>query len=527
MNLRTKIFLSLFGVVVMVIAMSCSDDQVSSSDLGSAAVVSPFAASSGLSAILKGSRSFPVTAADRQDQISTLLAEEKDHAQCKFTIDLAPGSTRADCYGPNVALSGTHPDSAAAVSAFGTSGGSPNPLPTGDVGFYNSTNGTNSEACASAEVTALVDSQLKSAYFAQVAGASLICYAQSKSLMTSSVPRTVSSTITLDTAQLAEYGFTDSSGSIFTPSLATIESITGGIKVTIQGTATQSSVARNFEIRLSYRDETDGGFSGRASYAVRNSSETSSACSGAGATGSSAAGHMIFSRADASSNVKLTLNHSVFCGVSYSMFDGDDEIDVCDEFTGSTISDATDADNGWESNWNYLNFDFDPSTYVGTYAYAWQAGRLDGNTRVFNAKLNSDDTGVGYFGFGTDVADSTTSCTARNTDIGKIKGMICNWAGPSNNHNSLSTSPYVQMQTLTKSSGLWKVASEKIKYIPRNDCQTLDTGWTYRATSNNSGTPLYLSYTNDYTGGSSGTYFDLESLTNYQAGFTLPTEPTF
>jgi hypothetical protein len=223
------------------------------------------------------------------------------------------------------------------------------------------------------------------------------------------------------------------------------------------------------------------------------------------------------------------LNQGTYCGTVYDPLILNDGVDVCD-IASDPIANSTDANNGWAGNWNYLNFDFDPSTEVGTYAYSWQAGKGDSNSRVFNVSKSSASDAVGYFGFGPDVRNSTSSCTGRATDIGKIKGMICNWAGPGNAH---SYQNFVQKQVITKSSGIWGVTSENILYNPVNTCldrQSL-TFYSFTDANNNNvfdGSDVDLNYSGDsdqnttYTGTN-----NLETLSNYQAAFTAPTEPTF
>lgn len=232
---------------------------------------------------------------------------------------------------------------------------------------------------------------------------------------------------------------------------------------------------------------------------------------------------MIYTRADSSSNVKIMLNQGTFCGTDYVPLDTNDNVSVCDFASSSAVSSATDSGNGWGGNWNYLNFDFDPTTQIGNYAYSWQAGKGDSNTRTFNVKLTSATDGIGYFGFGPFAGDATGgSCTARNADIGKITKMICNWAGPGNSHTGISA---VQKQVISKASGVWTKTSEKILYNPVNDCSNRGS-LTFFSHAHSSST--HLSYSNDSDVNTTVTSSnDLESLTNYQADFTRSSEPTF
>lgn len=149
----------------------CGGSSSSSSNMASSAISSPLVSSASLSAVSKPGRVFAATYDDRVTVLNTLLTTS-DKEACKFTIDLTPGSGRADCYGPEVQLGGNHPND------------SNNPtsqdLPTGDTGMMNSSQA--GEACSAAELTTLMDFHTKYAYFAQLTGAALRCFANNASI---------------------------------------------------------------------------------------------------------------------------------------------------------------------------------------------------------------------------------------------------------------------------------------------------------------------------------------------------------
>jgi len=113
----------------------------------------------------------------------------------------------------------------------------------------------------------------------------------------------------------------------------------------------------------------------------------------------------------------------------------------------------------------------DATTGLGTLLHAWQAGNVDGWTRVFQATAAADpaggaDTGVGYFGFGPPLDQPT---------LGEMDGMWCNWAfpgswpkvgGPGPN------SPNVQGQTMVRdaATGQFVPVQNNILYAPTNTC---------------------------------------------------------
>lgn len=502
----------LFVMITASLMASCSSSSSTSTGMSAGALSSPLARTSS-SAVLAGSRIFASTYSDRATTIANLVAATSPDS-CTFTIDITASASRAACYGPKLQLGGTHPDSSAATAAD---------LPTGDLGIWNSTQ--SGEACTAAQFTRLMDYHTKYAYFAQLTAAALRCFATTSGL---TLPAAVGDpAITLTTDQLSDFSFTSGSDT-FTATSATITGITDtagdfGLKFQVAGTVVANSVSYPFSVKVYFVDEADGGFTAKAAYYFRETAGSETNCSATTLSGTTRAGTMIYTRADSASNVKIMLNQGTYCGTDYNPFDVNDSVNVCDFAANAAVSSSTDSGNGWGGNWNYLNFEFDPTTLIGSYAYSWIAGQPDTNIRTFNVKLSSATDGVGYFGFGPYVGDTNDgSCTSRHADIGKITKMICNWTGPSNSHTGVS---YVQKQVISKASGVWTVSSENIKYNPVNDCTNRGSLTFY---SHADASVTHLNYTNDSdvntSGGSSN---DLDTLANYQAAFTRPSEPSF
>lgn len=118
--------------------------------------------------------------------------------------------------------------------------------------------------------------------------------------------------------------------------------------------------------------------------------------------------------------------------------------------------------NGWANNFSMFSGKFNPSTQEGDYVYAWQAGSMDGATRVFQLSMNANSTdGEAYFGFGPAIGTTT----------GSIDGMICNWAGPGNSH---TPQPYAQRQFISfnATSGKFEIPTggSDIVFAPTNSC---------------------------------------------------------
>jgi len=128
---------------------------------------------------------------------------------------------------------------------------------------------------------------------------------------------------------------------------------------------------------------------------------------------------------------------------------------------------------GWIGNFSRFAGDFDLDTVEGDFLYAWQAGTQDNATRMLALDTQYDsalgDRSLqGFFGFGADIASSD----------GKLQGLICNWAGPGNNH---TPKPLFQSQTATMAAGAMDFVipsgGSKIRYAPTNSCSSTTTGF--------------------------------------------------
>jgi hypothetical protein len=105
---------------------------------------------------------------------------------------------------------------------------------------------------------------------------------------------------------------------------------------------------------------------------------------------------------------------------------------------------------------------FDFNTTVGNYVYAWTAGGNDDKSRILNVKIQEDlgkRTARGYYGYGDRI----------NATNGSISGMICNWAGPNNNHDPKD---FYEEQLLeyNSTSEQYFVTSSNILYTITNSC---------------------------------------------------------
>lgn len=134
----------------------------------------------------------------------------------------------------------------------------------------------------------------------------------------------------------------------------------------------------------------------------------------------------------------------------------------------------------WSGDLNLIQASFNAQN--SKVAYGWQAGSGDGMLRVFNAETQGT-TGTAWFGFspsctpGSQTMAGTTSCNTNPIKVDqldkllKIDRMICNWAGPGNQH---SGQKLIQRQKMALSGNVWTPTESKLRYAPTNNCTVDD-----------------------------------------------------
>jgi len=357
----------------------------------------------------------------------------------------------AGCYGPSVLYQG-HPDWVAGTpAADGT-------LPSGDVGIWSTVDTATDWACAAAQLDARMDGVALRSNTSLMTLASLINVANTAGKSLPAVGATVDLKAEMNVAFSPDVNFSKAEIS---------QVVAGSYSYSVAFSFTHSSGTRNAEIRLSHAPGAGKNeYSGLLTYAVTRGGSDLRNCSGK-ALGTVDVGTLKYTR---SSRTAMTLvqREGNYCGVgtatplatSYASFSSDGQLDPAGKWSGTK---------GWANNFNRFGAVYDPTTLKGNYTFGWQAGDLDSNSRVFNIGLNFNATteardGEAYFGYGDDIASSA----------GTIKGFICNWAGPSNNH---TLKDYFQRQNISfnDSTGKWRptgeaASSSNITYAPTNAC---------------------------------------------------------
>jgi hypothetical protein len=488
-------------------ACSSGSSGISTSNSFSSAGIigSPFTTSTSSAAVNKSSRVLSSTYTDLKTKLDNMLAVSgKAAADCQalFTIDFSKfSSANASCYGPSITLGGTHPDTSGSVTGENR--------PGGDLGIWD-TSDASGTACAAAQVTSLTDYAGTMSFYSQFLAAYLYCYVNNSG-GSLSIPSTSGSATSLSSSDLTSFGFTSGKDEL-TATAASITAFTAAgdlaYRYEIQGTMKDGDLSPAktvaYKIVVQYSKTSAGAQTGTASYAFGDSSPSVAGNCPAG--GVTYAGKETFNYSGSTDTV--VLKHAEFCGSSATPLNTTTyDIDFSSKY------DAATTPNGWGNNANYVLFSFDPTTFDGSYVYAWQAGKGDGATRLFNAKIattSGTQSGTAYVGFGDDIATTAT--------LGTIKGMICNWTGTG---SAKTLKNYVQSQDIAKSSGKWVATASHIKFAPMVDCFSASPpcSMTYNSTSSTMANDSAVVGAGNYCSG------DLTALGS--VSFTPPTAPTF
>lgn len=376
----------------------------------------------------------------------TELAEiltKTTQSDCFSGVKFSAFSKTISCYGPELVYQ-NHP------GGSGPSGGSPtcptgaSCLPTGDLGLWSATEGSDSEACSVAQINALVGDV--AAYVNNgiklMAGMACLLKVSSKSLPSSGA------TVTLTTEMQ-----TSITGSSITVATVARESTDSGsnpvYKVVIQGTIDAKAV----DVTLRHSPATSGDFKGKIRGHVSVNSTTVKGFSVA--------------YEQSSSNLRYLSRAASMSSTAAVTFD-----------SAGTLSLAS-----FNADARYLIGNVDKDSGLGAVKFAWQAGSNDSKARVLHVKTSTSggtDSGYAYFGFGPNFS---------STSLGDIGGMCCNWAGPGGTCMGSSTTyntTKVQGQAISRNatSGVFTASSSKITYAPTNSCDhTPATTFKYGTTT--------------------------------------------
>lgn len=410
-----------------------------------------------------------------------------DLASCLDAIPSKPQVSSPLCYGPALDYT-NHPD-----SSGGTQDGQ---LPTGDLGLWVKDEPSTGEACAAAKLNELV---AKAAYNVDLAVGSMGMMVCAAALLGKELPENGA---TLDlSSELSSISSSSNQSGIEIKTAKVIHktlSASTGYETQIVGTL------NNQDIDLTVLHDS-GNDKGILKIETEESHDQATDLRGV--------------------SVIYDLSSSQ---VKYRM------ISSRTQPQGSTDPSVSYASDGQVSlqegeDIHVMQAQINPEDGYGSLAYAWKAGGGDDHYRALNVVTESTGNGTGraYYGYVPSPASGSESI---NLDLSATDaGMICNWAGPGNSHNTVDK---VQYQALALSSGDWTETTSNITYVPTVSCDMdVNTGSftpAFGGPDNSSYTPStheQTVITNGTLDSSSGAVSN-DLLDKASINFTLPTAPT-
>ncbi len=429
-----------------------------------------------------------------KDKVARLKAvlNSTDIGQCHKAIPKkmkGSGGKYVSCYGPDLVYV-NHPSD----STDGT-------LPGGDLGIWTAYNdNTTQEACAVGQMNLLMDKIGRKVDLAMGITAMMICAAKNDGLTKPTIDGDA-----LDvTASVAKTKISGRGG--MKVSEATLKrskvASTGKIKYTskLEGSFTYNSTQQKFKIKFQHVPDTDSTSSGATGEGLVQMWQD-----GVSATD----GNCGSDPYDVVTSVayKNTSDNLSFRAVKAKFANSMTKNEFFDS-TGEVVgtSSAANSSAGWYADFNVVRANIDKNGF-GKVGYAWQAGKSDGYTRTFNIKTvyNSADnqTGNAFFGFNPHPDNGSY----RSTNIDR---MICNWAGPGNNHTGVAK---IQRQKLSYAStaNVWKSIQDNITFAPTTSCDFDNSSYS----------------TTTFGGSGASITSNLESISNYLSKYgSQPTKPS-
>jgi hypothetical protein len=408
-------------------------------------------------------------------------------ASCSFVLpDFSTAVTAPSCYGPNLDYVG-HLDFTVGPDEAGQ-------LPGGDLGIWSETEASG-EACAAAKMNGdinAISAKVDSALFLVASISCLFNTDSSLSLpnegdttdITSTLATTLASdnpSITLTSATLSREADIDANPNYLYSITFTSGSTTANIFLRYNPTNSDGTTYKG-KLWASY----DGGIpvpGGADSFAFS----------------------LLFEKSASDLNYKmLSMNYA--------------DASVADPFDASKDVDVTSS---WLKNFTQTIASLTPSTGLGAFSYAWQAGNGDSHARIFNfysSAASGSTLGYGFFGYGDDF-DEGSGTLSDNT----IDTFICNWAGPANDHTGLTGKAQKQVMELN-AGGIFVPTNSFISYAPVNDCDMSigeqnggGNDFKYKLVSEGSYPATQPAVTNDLV---------LLSSDSDYANYSAPTAPT-
>jgi hypothetical protein len=368
-----------------------------------------------------------------------------------FTPELFFNSgVNANCYGPSL-LYEDHPDAATPNSGQ---------LPGGDLMIWLETDVASGHTCSAAQLNSRMNGIKNQSFASLMSLASMLFVADSNGESLPEVGGVLDLTEDMNALALTGVSF----------DTATIEQLSTDQWQYIQNYRYDngSGVERVISVTLTHTStESDLVYDGLLAYTV-NGDDSLFGGGNCQQNERTLNGSLAYSR-ESETVLKMQSRVATLCGLDASGFVTDLSASDVGQVDTDNQYDPSSNPDGWSENFNLLGVEMDPNTLAGSYAYVWQAGLGDSHSRIFLMGVNFNESGgtgtidgEAYAGYGDRVANSD----------GMIGGLICNWAGPNNDH-TLQNFSQRQFFTLDESTGLFTTSAggSDITYAPTNSCE--------------------------------------------------------
>lgn len=481
------------GIAMCAMYASCHNSSSSSSSASDAfpvgmAVASPTAdnAEAGVqvSPLTIGELELPIGGFDpdasgpEKAEALESIAEPTSASSCLISLPPFQNATNPACYGPALDYQ-NHPNG----------GGGNGQLPTGDLGIWTASE--NTAACTSAKINALIHDAANYSDYVMHLAAAIIC---SLDTAGTALPDTDGETIDMTSALNAAIQVNNPSVTVSSASLENLADVTvnsathDAYKFTIVAVDT-TGLTVNISTQMKHvpLNAANTLYVGRLRTWV----------TGIPNAGSGKAVSVTYEKTATKFRIKLLKADYNSASTESQIFDANDELKI---------------DGPWTGNIDLSYQEVDTDTFLGSFSYAWQAGTGDSHARIFNG-YSSLGAFCGFFGFGLRF-DNTGATASDNV----IDGMICNWAGPGNDHSMSASAGLAQKQCGDIDvSGEFQIdaAKNKITFAPTNSCN--GSGSLQVKVSTAGSYTNYASVVNDLVTLASDTDF---------AAYTAPTAPT-
>lgn len=408
------------------------------------AVASPFALAenSDSGAALSRYLAAPSAAHASQFEVATASIDSilsgTSPTDCTFDPEMFLKETEdASCFGPSVDYE-NHPE--------GSSGNS-GELPPGDLGMWQEIDDATGYPCAAAQYNTRMEEVGDESQAALMGLASMVCVINTEGY---AMPSSSVLSLTTDMNALGISGVTFTNASIG-------HNVDGSgndqYTYNLRFEYDDGSFAHDIVIDMEHTNEgASDVYSGQLSYLVGDEAGVGN-CAETEVTHN---GSLNYDR-DGTSDIALELRTATFCGANAEGRDVNGVVDA-------SLKYPTNA-NGWSDDFNILTAEYDPDSLDGNYAFSWQAGSQDSNSRVFNLLIATNaggatQTGYSFFGYGDDV----------ETTDGGVDGFICNWIAPGSDHTILDYAQYQEVE-YDIATDTFASAAANIGYAPTTDCE--------------------------------------------------------